>query len=81
MQDDESKAFHLGLLKLALLRFEVKLVLVEVFQNPVLLQGLCKDEDVIKVHTHHYFYNEVMEDVIHHGLEYSRAISEAKEHD
>ena len=86
MQDDESKVFHLGLLKLALLRFEIELVLVKLFQNKVydaavLLSGLGKDEDVIEVHTHHSFCNEVTEDVIHHGLECSWAIGEAKEHD
>ena len=45
------------------------------------LQGLSKDEDVIEVHAHHSFCNEIMEDVIHHGLECSWAISKAKEQD
>ena len=53
MQDDEFKVFS-GLLKLALLRFEVELVLAELFQNQtcnaaMLLQGLCEDKDVIEV--------------------------------
>ena len=86
MQDDESKVFHLGLLKLALLRFEIELVLAELFQNQaynvaVLLLGLGEDENVIKVYAYHSFSNEVPEDVIHHGLECSWAIGEAKEHD
>ena len=64
MQDDESKVIHSGLLKLALLRFEIELVLAESFQNQaynvaVLLLGLVEDENVIKIHTHHSFCNEV----------------------
>ena len=61
-------------------------MLVESFQNQaynvvVFLQGLGEDEDVIEIHSHHSFCNEVMEDVIHHGLKHSWAIGEAKEHD
>ena len=86
MQDDESKVFHLGLLKLTLLRFEIELVLVELFQHQVynavvLLLGLSEDENVIKVYVYHFLCNEVIEDVIHHGLECNWAINEAREHD
>ena len=61
-------------------------MLAELFQNQaynvaVLLPGLGEDENVIKVHAHHSFYNEVLEDVIHHSLECSWAIGEAEEHD
>ncbi|KAG5349479.1 hypothetical protein C0989_003549, partial [Termitomyces sp. Mn162] len=38
------------------------------------------DEDVIKVHAHYALCYEVLEDVIHHGLEGGRAIGEPKEH-
>ena len=76
----------MGLLKLALLRFERELVLVELFQNQaynaaVLLSGLGKDEDVIEIYAYHFFCNKVTEDVIHHGLECSWAIGKAKKHD
>ena len=86
MQDDESEVFCLGLFKLTLLRLEIELVLVELLQHQaynavVLLLSLGKDEDVVKVYTHHSFCNEVMEDIIYHGLEGSWAIGEAKEHD
>ena len=39
------------------------------------------DEDVIQVHAHHSFGNEVAEDIVYHSLEGSEAIGEAKEHD
>ncbi|KAG6805038.1 hypothetical protein H0H92_001038, partial [Tricholoma furcatifolium] len=47
----------------------------------VFFKGLCEDEDVIEVHAHHALGDEVMKDVVHHGLEGGRAIGEAEEHD
>ena len=47
----------------------------------VFLQSLSKDKDVIQIHTHHSFHNEVVEDIVHYGLECSRTIGKAKEHD
>ncbi|KAG5733050.1 hypothetical protein E4T56_gene3550 [Termitomyces sp. T112] len=75
----------LGLFKLALLQFEVELVLVEAFQDKasdpmVLFQHFGMDEDVIEVYTHYALHDEVPEDVVHHGLEGGRAVGESEEH-
>ncbi|KAG5734891.1 hypothetical protein E4T56_gene13754 [Termitomyces sp. T112] len=58
---------------LALLQFDVELVLAEVFQDEM-------NEDVVKVHAHYTLHNEVLEDVVHHGLKGGGAIGETKEH-
>ncbi|KAG6863242.1 hypothetical protein C0993_012383, partial [Termitomyces sp. T159_Od127] len=70
-----------GLLKLALLRWEVELLLAEVFQDnvhdpAVLLKHLGVDEDVVKVYAHYTLYDEVPEDVVHHCLESGQTVDE-----
>src|ERR1700733_108125 len=42
--------------------------------------GLREDEDVIEIDAYHALVNEVLEDVIHHGLEGRRGVGESKEH-
>ncbi|KAG5349506.1 hypothetical protein C0989_003360 [Termitomyces sp. Mn162] len=73
MGDDQAEVLDLGLFELALLQLEVELVLAEAFQNET-------NEDVIEVHAHYTLYNEVLEDVVHHGLEGGWAVGETKEH-
>ncbi|KAG5349114.1 hypothetical protein C0989_005821 [Termitomyces sp. Mn162] len=85
MGDDQAEVLDLGLFELTLLWLEVELVLAEAFQNKtsdpiVFLQCFGVDEDVVKVHADYTFYNEVPEDVIHHGLEGGWAVGETKEH-
>ncbi|KAG5333671.1 hypothetical protein C0989_005038 [Termitomyces sp. Mn162] len=46
----------------------------------VFLQHFGIDEDVVKVYTHYALCYEVLEDVIHHGLNGGGAIGESKEH-
>ncbi|KAG5335022.1 hypothetical protein C0989_002454, partial [Termitomyces sp. Mn162] len=80
-----AKVLNLGLFKLALLQFEVELVLAEAFQDEasdplVFFQHFGIDEDVVKVYTHYALCYEVLEDVIHHGLKGGGAIGESKEH-
>ena len=38
-------------------------------------------QDIVHVDHHIAFINEVLEDVVHHGLEGGWAVGEAKEHD
>ncbi|KAG5348415.1 hypothetical protein C0989_010578, partial [Termitomyces sp. Mn162] len=64
---------------------EVELVLAEAFQDKasdliVFLQHFGIDEDAIKVYTHYALHNEVLEDVVYHGLEGGRAVGESEEH-
>jgi hypothetical protein len=85
MRDDEAQVFDLGLCKLALVMSEIEFVLSESFQyqtcdSVVLFHRLCKDEDVIQVDTDHTLGDEILENVIHHGLEGGRAVSETEEH-
>ena len=50
--------------------------------HPVMLfHRFREDEDVVQVDTDYTFGNEVLEDIIHHGLEGGRAVGEAEEHD
>ncbi|KAG6875721.1 hypothetical protein C0993_007798, partial [Termitomyces sp. T159_Od127] len=86
MQDDQPQILDPGLLKFALLRFEVELMLAEAFQDlvcnlAVLLQHVSVDEDVVKVYAHYTLHDEVPEDVIHHCLESGRTVDESKEYD
>ena len=39
-----------------------------------------KDQNVIQIDHHDAFCYEVLEDVVHHGLEGGQAVSHAKEH-
>jgi hypothetical protein len=86
MRDDEAQVLNLGFCKLALVMAEVQLVLLESFEHqachPVMLfHCFCEDEDVIQVDTDYAFRDEVLEDIVHHGLEGGRAVGEAEEHD
>jgi hypothetical protein len=47
----------------------------------VLLYCFHKDKDVVQVDTDHSFRDEVLEDVVHHGLKIGQTIGETKEHD
>jgi len=47
----------------------------------VLFKGLCKDEDIIQIDHNYTFQDEVLEDVVHHGLEGGGTVCEAEEHD
>jgi hypothetical protein len=46
----------------------------------MLLDGFHKDEDVVKVNADNTFHNEVLKDVIHHGLEGGGGVSECEKH-
>ena len=46
----------------------------------MLFEGFRENEDVVQVHYHYSFRNEFSENVVHHGLEGGRAVSEAEEH-
>jgi hypothetical protein len=64
---------------------EIEFVLSESFQYQVgysvmLFHCFCKDEDVIQVDTDHTFGNEILENVIHHGLESGWTVSETEKH-
>jgi len=67
-------------LKLALVRTEVELMLLQQLQNAVgdllvLFEGLREDEDVVQI-DHDY-----VKDVVHHCLEGGGTVREAEEHD
>ena len=46
----------------------------------VFREGLSEDEDVVNVDAHGAVHNEILEDVIHHGLEGHRAVCKAEKH-
>jgi hypothetical protein len=84
--NDQAQVFYFGLLKLTLRRLQEKLVLPENLQDspsdlPVLLKGLGEDEYVIHIDHDHSFRDEILENLVHHGLEGGRAVGVAEEHD
>jgi hypothetical protein len=46
----------------------------------MLFNVLGENENVIEVYTHHTFHNEILENVIHHGLEDGGRVSESEKH-
>ena len=85
VRDDHPEVLYLGLLKLTLVRLQEQLVFLKQFQDsscdlPMLFKGLHENEDVIQIHHHYSFHNEFSENVVHHGLEGGRTVSEAEEH-
>jgi len=46
----------------------------------MLLFCLCKDQDVVQLHYDNPFHYDGSEDVVHHSLEGSRAVSHSEEH-
>ena len=74
-QEDEAEVLDCGLLKGALLHFEVDMVFMEdvgdSYYNPMMLFfGLAaKDEDVVHVYDYDSLIYELSEDVVHHHLE------------
>ncbi|KAF8235155.1 hypothetical protein L208DRAFT_1258496, partial [Tricholoma matsutake] len=79
LRDNQAKVLDLGLLKLALVLTKVEFD--EARDATVLFNCVSEDEDVVKIDADNAFKDEVMENVIHHGLKGGRTISKAKEHD
>ena len=48
---------------------------------PMVFNCVSVYQDIVHIDHHVSFINEVLEDVIHHGLESGQAIGEAEEHD
>ena len=46
----------------------------------MILQCLGKYEDIVQIHNHNPFYYEVSKNIIHHSLEYCRAVSHTEEY-
>jgi hypothetical protein len=45
------------------------------------LFGLCEDEDVVNVDAYDALENQILEDLIHHGLERCRGVGQSEAHD
>ena len=48
---------------------------------PMVFNCVSVYQDIVHIDRHVSFINEVLEDVIHHGLEGGQAVGEAEEHD
>jgi len=64
---------------------EEEFVLFQDLQHPsdrllVFFLRLGEDQDVVQINHHDTFCYEVLEDVVHHGLEGGRTVSHSKEH-
>jgi hypothetical protein len=64
---------------------EEKLVFMKSFKDEscdatMLFNGFCENEDVIEVETDDTFHDEVLENVVHYGLEGGGGVSESKKH-
>jgi len=85
MCDYESKVFDLHALEFTFVMSQEELVFAKSLQDQthnatMLLHGFSVDEDVVKVHTDHFFHNKVLKDLIHHCPEGRRTVCKAKEH-
>ena len=47
----------------------------------MVVEVICEDENIVKVHYHTTLLYEIIEDVIHHALECRGGIAEPEEHD
>jgi hypothetical protein len=70
---DKAKVLNGGLFEFAFVVAEEEFVFMKSFEDQsgdvsVLLDILHEDEDVVKVDTEDSFHDEVLEDVVHHGL-------------
>src|SRR6266487_589354 len=45
------------------------------------LKGFGEDENIVEINADDTFHDQVLEDLIHHGLEGSGTVSQTKEHD
>jgi hypothetical protein len=77
IQDNKSKVFYVGMFKLAFVMSEEKLVFSEDVQNfsddsAVLFLVFGEDEDVVDVYAYDAMTDEVLEYIIHHGLDSGR---------
>ena len=77
---------HCGALKCAFLSLEVEPMLLEYIQDsghnlPMMFNCVSVYQDIVYVNSHIAFINEVLEDVIYHGLEGGQTVGEAEEHD
>ena len=75
-----------GALKCAFLCFEVEPIFSEHIQDsgydlPMVFNCASVYQDIVHIDCHVSFINEVLKDVVHHGLEGGRAVGEAEEHD
>ena len=84
--DDDSKVFNPGFLKLTFLFPKLEFVRPQTFHDHpgdtlMFRQILGEDQDVIKIYTDHTLSNKIFENLVHHGLEGGRTVSESEVHD
>jgi hypothetical protein len=84
-QDDHAKILNFGLLKIALFRVQVQIIVTKVFEylacnTTVLLKVKHEDENIIKIHSNFALSNKVSKDGVHHPLECCWGICDPKEH-
>ena len=85
-RDDQAQVLNSGPFEFTFLQLKVKLVFLEPLQHQfgtltVFHEGLGEEEDVVDIDTHGVVHDEILEDVVHHGLEGHRAVGETEEHD
>ena len=86
VRDNHSKVLDHGFLKLTLVGMEVEFVLLQQLQNvagdlPMLFKGLHEDEDVIQIDHDYAFRDEILKDVVYHGLKGGGTVRKAEGHD
>jgi hypothetical protein len=84
--DDQSEVVDMGLLELALLGSEVKIVFFETSKNfvnnfPMFHESSAPDEDVVQIDCNFAFSNQICEYGVHQHLECGGRVGEPKEHD
>jgi hypothetical protein len=86
VRNDDSEVLDALFLEIALVVSQIELVLSHALQDDatdatMFLFGLCEDEDVIDVDANDALENQILEDLVHHGLERRRGIGQSEVHD
>jgi hypothetical protein len=84
--DDQSEVIDMGLLELALLGSEVKIVFFKMPKNfvnnfPMFLESSAPDEDVVQIDCDFAFSNQICEYGVHQHLECGGQVGKPEEHD
>jgi hypothetical protein len=86
VRNDDAKVLDVLLLKIALVVSQIELVLLHALQDDatdatMFLFGLGEDEDVVDVDAYDALENQILEDLVHHGLERHRGVGQSEVHD
>jgi hypothetical protein len=86
VRNDDAEVLDALLLKITLVVLQVELVLSHALQDnatdvTMFLFGLSEDKDVIDVDANDALKNQILKDLVHHGLKRRRGVGQSEVHD